>query len=124
MLAMQGQRILWAQLLTVFALALLTWLAIGYSLYWRFWWFDIPMHILGGVWAGFCAAWLLARREESFSLAWCIALTLFVGIAWEIFEYSEGIAMPQYLSYPLDTVKDIFMDLLGAVLAFLIARRL
>ncbi|OGG57710.1 hypothetical protein A2853_00550 [Candidatus Kaiserbacteria bacterium RIFCSPHIGHO2_01_FULL_55_17] len=121
---MQGQRILWAQLLTVFALALLTWLAIGYSLYWRFWWFDIPMHILGGVWAGFCAAWLLARRDEIFSLVLCIVFALAVGIGWEIFEYSEGIAMPQYLSYPLDTVKDIFMGLLGASLAFLIARRL
>ena len=124
MLAMQGQRILWAQLLTAFILAAFTWFAIWFFLYWRFWWFDIPMHILGGVWAGLCAAWLLARRDENFSLAWCIGFTLAVGVGWEIFEYSEGIAMPQYLSYPLDTVKDIFMDLLGAVLAFLIARRL
>jgi hypothetical protein len=120
---MQGRGILWAQLLTALILAVMTWFAVWYFLYWRFWWLDIPMHILGGMWAGLCAAWILKRRGNDFSLTWCLVFTLFVGIAWEVFEYSEGIAFPQHLSYPLDTVKDVFMALFGAALAYLFARR-
>ena len=120
----KSDRILLAQFFVVLLLAVATWLAVWQSLLWRIWWFDIPMHLLGGLWSGLCAAWLLARRGVDFSLGWCLAFALAVGLVWEIFEYSEGIAFPQYLSYPVDTVKDILMVVLGAVFGFLLARKL
>ena len=117
-------RLLVAQLVVVLPLAVVTWAAVSYALYWRIWWLDIPMHFAGGMWAGLCAAWLLARRGNSFSLLWCLGFALAVGVAWEIFEYSEGIAGAYYMSYQADTAKDIVMDLLGAAGGWVVASRL
>lgn len=121
---MSASRILTAQFFSVLLLAVLTWLAVSYSLYWHFWWFDIPMHLLGGLWAGLCAAWLVARRGYPLTLTWCLVFALFVGVGWEVFEYIEKIAQPQYLDYWPDTVKDIVMDILGAGIGYVIAKRL
>src|SRR3989344_86147 len=113
---MSAGRILLAQFLAALLLAVFTWITISYSLYWRIWWLDIPMHFLGGMWAVLFAAWFFARRGEPFPLLWCLGFAFVIGIVWEIFEYVEGIILPQYLSYTVDTVKDICMDILGAAL--------
>src|SRR3989344_6987032 len=120
---MQGIRLLLAQFFAILVLAVVMWVAVWFSLYWRVWWLDIPMHLFGGVWAALCAAWFFARRKEALSLVWCLVFALTIGVVWEIFEYVEGIAAPQYLSYSIDTAKDILMDLLGAVLGWIIARK-
>ena len=117
------RRLLFAQLFVVFLLAVSWWTAVAYALYWRIWWLDIPMHILAGVWAGLCGAWIMERRGEHASLLWCTVFVLAIGVSWEIFEYSEGIALPRYTSYPVDTAKDILMDLLGAFLAWTAVRK-
>lgn len=117
-------RLLVAQLLVVLPLAIVTWIAIAESLYWRFWWFDIPMHFAGGLWAGLCAAWIRTYRNERFSIMWCLVFALVIGIGWEIFEYSEGIAGGYHINYHVDTLKDIVFDLLGAAAAYVVARSL
>jgi hypothetical protein len=118
---MRGSRVLFAQFLVALLLAVLMWVAVWQFLYWRLWWFDIPMHVLGGVWASLCIAWLLARRGETVPIVWCLLFTLAIGGTWELFEYSEGITFPQYMSYPADTLKDLTMDLVGAVLGWVLA---
>jgi hypothetical protein len=50
--------------------------------------------------------------------------TLAIGIGWELFEYSEGIAFPRYFSYPADTIKDLVMDLVGGALGWFLATKL
>jgi hypothetical protein len=117
-------RLLIAQLAIVLPLTVVTWFAVEHSLYWRIWWLDMPMHIAGGLWAGLCAAWILARQGKTFTLAWCLAFAFLIGIGWEIFEYSEGLTMPVYFDYPYDTTKDLFMDLFGSVLGWMLALRL
>ena len=116
-------RLLLAQLLLLVPLSITTWFAVEYFLYWRIWWLDIPMHFFGGMWAGLCGLWLITRRGNSPSLILCLAFALFVGIAWEVFEYSEGITASHF-SYLFDTAKDIVMDLLGAALGWVLAKRL
>ena len=81
------------------------------------------MHFFGGMWAGIFGMWLMARRGSSLSLLQCLMFALFVGVAWEIFEYSEGIADSFHFDYPFDTAKDLVMDLLGAVLASILVKR-
>lgn len=120
---MHGVRILWAQLFAALFLAILTGVAIENSLYWYWWWFDIPMHILGGMWAGLCAAWLVARRGSTFTLVGCLAFALLVGVAWEVFEYIERIAVV-YEDYATDTMIDLGMDIIGATLGYMAARML
>ena len=121
---MPQSRLLFAQLLILFPLAVTSWLAVEYSLYWRIWWLDIPMHLLGGLWAGIFSVWLIARRDNHPSLLWCLTFALFVGVAWEVFEYSEGIAAAYHFSYPFDTAKDLAMDLLGAIFGWILGQRL
>ena|SRR3989338_1591622 len=121
---MSESRLLIAQLLLLIPLSVTTWFAVEYFLYWRLWWLDIPMHFFGGMWAGLCGLWLITRRGNSPSLALCLAFALFIGVAWEVFEYSEGIAASYHFSYPFDTAKDIVLDLLGATLGWILAKRL
>jgi len=120
-------RLLIAQLVIVLPLAVVTWLAVAYSLYWHYRWLDIPMHLFGGVWAALCGAWILAQRRQDFSVFWCLLFALIVGVGWEIFEYSEGIAIFNYmgtLAYQIDTAKDLSVDLLGAIAGWMLARQL
>lgn len=121
---MPAVRVLIAQFTAAALLAVAMWIVVSNALYWRFPWVDVPMHVLGGVWAGLCASWILARNGASAPLAWCFAFALALGIAWELFEYSEGIVMSRHLSYTADTAKDIAMDLAGAALGWLFARKL
>ena len=120
-------RLLIAQLAIVLPLAVVTWLAVAYSVYWHYRWLDIPMHFFGGVWAALCGAWILAQRGQDFSIFWCFLFALLVGVGWEIFEYSEGIAIFDYMdtfAYQIHTAKDLSVDLLGAIAGWMLARQL
>jgi hypothetical protein len=45
-----------------------------------------------------------------------------IGVAWEIVEPLVGLGYSPWLSYPVDTAKDILCDVLGAFIATMIAR--
>lgn len=105
-----------AALLLASLLAALQWWAVSDFLYWRYEWFDIPMHYLGGI---VIASFLvpLIPRGRRFTLLFA-ALTLFIG--WEVFEYIFG--LPREANYPLDTAEDLLLDVLGALTAYTLAR--
>ncbi len=54
----------------------------------------------------------------------CILIALVVGVAWEIFEYIFDIGGSNFMSYQLDTVKDLFDDMIGGAIAGYIAKKL
>ncbi|MDP2593074.1 MAG: hypothetical protein Q8P52_00275 [bacterium] len=108
-------------------------LALEFFLYWRYFWLDIPMHFFGGLLIGFVFV-LFGKKflsyddlrdkeggDKMFKLV--IFGTAFVGVVWEIFEYSIGIIEYRFVSYSFDTVKDLFLDLLGGLSAFSIWQR-
>lgn len=121
---MLSLRILFALLISAIVLAVLTWVAVTHFLYWRIWWFDIPMHILGGVWAALFAAWITVYRGGAISLPLCLLFALLTGIAWEIFEYSEGITNAYHFNYTTDVFKDVVVGLLGGIAGWQVARLL
>ena len=82
------------------------------------WWWDIPMHILGGVWAGLIAAWFLVYEGQRPTASECVGFALLSGIVIEILEYYAGLGGNPYMSYPVDTAKDIVMDCLGGYIAW------
>jgi len=104
-------------------------LAMTYSWYWTFRWFDIPMHFLGGCWIAVLFFWLFNKKlnqkyreilEGNFliSLILCLGFVSLVGVLWELFEFSldhfilakNSILIQGDLT---DTIKDLFMDLAG-----------
>jgi hypothetical protein len=106
-----------AALLLCTLLAVLNEWAQSDSLYWKWIWFDIPMHFLGGLsTSAFVIAFFGKHRPRLFILS---MICVFVG--WELFEYL--FKLPQPANYPLDTAKDLVMDTLGAILAYVSARK-
>ncbi len=96
-------------------------------------WFDIPMHLLGGAvtaWAVF-AFFLDATRRPSIPKLprWCILFMVvggvaLVGIIWEFAEFGVDVLRGSSLQGGLvDTMKDLFDDLVGGALTALILIR-
>lgn len=97
-------------------IAVLHILAVAFYLYSFYWWFDIPLHFLGGLSVGLTALYWRGRIAP-FAAAAGAALAF--GLMWELFEYAAGITLNGIGSYPLDTVKDLFLDAAGGLLAYL-----
>ncbi len=94
-------------------------------LYWRLPWFDIPMHLFGGmvVALGFFALRDLRLFRDSFLRpVVVVALVLGVALIWELFEVVIG--MPIDAGYVLDTGTDICMGLLGGYLGYFVGNSL
>lgn len=113
-------------LITFATLAALHILAIKLSLYWHFWWFDIPMHFFGGV---IVALGLYTVRDMRFSLPTLLfrrlpfmLMVLAVAVAWETFELWAGI--PIEPDFVIDTTTDLVMGLTGGLLGYYLGRQL
>jgi hypothetical protein len=106
-------------------LGVLHFLAITFFFYSEVWWFDIPMHILGGLICSLLALCCLLFFPRLFPLGkkraffyGMIGGALILGFSWEIFEYVNGITNVAFGSYPFDVAKDLCMDVLGAYIGF------
>lgn len=99
-------------------------LALRYFLYWRVWWYDIPMHFIGGLIVASIALWFVAYevpigiRPKVNRLLVSVLVTLVIGIVWEVFEYMVGITMGE-TGYWQDTLHDVGVDVAGGFVAYL-----
>ncbi len=109
-------------------IALLHNLAFHYFFYWAYWWFDLVIHALAGIFVGATVVWFvrfevpigIRPRVPVFVLA--ITLALVVGILWEAFEYFIGARPPR--GYLADTLLDIAMALIGAGIAYIALKKI
>ncbi len=104
-------------------------IGIKFYFYWDSRWFDNLAHFTGGLGVSLLSLWILfvsgvfgkhkpSKKQILFASIFC---GLIIGIGWEVFEFINDIAGP-IESYQLDTAWDLFMDLVGASVAYLIAR--
>lgn len=96
-------------------LALVYAAGLEYSLFWRLWWYDIPAHFLGGALAALVTSAVCAWRGGTMRLWWGICAAVLVGIAWEAFEWTLGLPPNAFMSFALDTTKDLLMDVVGGI---------
>ena len=111
--------------LSTLAIAHIT--AIQFFLYWKYFWLDIPMHILGGVCVALGISVLplfriqLPKRYETVFI-YCV-VTLAVGIAWELFEILIGIPVTEE-GFFVDVSIDLGMDVLGGLIGYGIVKNI
>jgi len=89
---------------------------IATKLYWysSIWWFDMPMHFLGGFWIGLALLWLLPIDEPSVKQVFKIMFgVLLIGTAWELFEIVVNNIFAQNPFDLIDTTSDILFDVSG-----------
>ncbi len=84
---------------------------------------DILMHVLGGFAFGFFFISLFEFKSFKFSLLSIMLLVLFVGIVWEVYEWVSDIINLRTYGGWVDTIKDIFDDMLGAYLSFKLCQK-
>jgi len=114
-------------LLVLVVLILLHVLGSYFSLYWVLSWFDVLVHIVGGLWVALVFLWLASvmgqinslkeYRAKSFLIAFVAAVL--IGVIWELLENYTQITFIKASGYSLNTALDIFNDGLGGLLAYL-----
>lgn len=115
--------ILWKEILFVAILTLFLHLvSLKFFLYWTIWWFDIPLHFLGGFLIGLIAiSFLKIINRNTFVTFNLFFLTIFavmiVGLVWELWEIFIGFT--DVLKDKGDTILDLIMDFLGGIFSVL-----
>ncbi len=92
---------------------------IASRLYWysSIWWFDMPMHFLGG--AFLALAYLYIFSPVKFSIWKLLLAVLLVGVGWEVFEIAVDEAVAKNGIALLDILSDLCFDLVGGAAASL-----
>jgi hypothetical protein len=100
--------------------------SIAVKLYWYYsiWYFDMPMHFLGGFCVGLAAIWFWSYKNEAFHISpkliyEVILVVLIIGVGWEIFEIIFNNIIAQGPFDILDTIHDVIFDLSGGTFAIL-----
>ena len=122
MLIMSSRNLLIAQIISISVVACTHIVGLTHFLYWRWPWFDMPAHVLGGLWAGLFAAWALSLRKMPPRIMFCVGTAFVLGIIWESFEAVIG--MTTFPADILDSLKDLSMGMIGGLAAYFLARKI
>jgi hypothetical protein len=106
-------------------IAVLNYSAYQRHWYWKFYWFDMVMHTLGGIFIGSFALWYYFFRKDappriprkSFVFALSLASISVIGVGWELFEFSLDTFITLSRHDPVDTASDLFFDAFGSAAA-------
>ncbi len=114
--------------LIILAIVLVAHIAGIDGLYYTYGWYDIMMHMLGGIGIGFFIAGLLKsyRNGALFKRGDIITAVFVAGVAWEVLEIWAGISgnPPGTMLYYIDTIKDLIDDTIGgALVAYIVIRK-
>jgi hypothetical protein len=99
--------------------------ATTFFLYWKYLWFDIPMHLLGGLCVALGISILPFFRihlPHRFGTIWgYLFVVIIAGIVWEWFEVVADISVFDE-TFILDTSLDLLMDVIGGIVGYHIVR--
>jgi len=108
--------------------AVLNKIGISLSLYVTIWWFDIPMHFLGGTLIALITLFVIydskffnfSVKKPVVIFAAAVGITLIIGLSWELWELYMGFI--DIYQDQIDTMADLFNDLLGATAVYLYSK--
>ncbi|MEI6042043.1 MAG: hypothetical protein WCQ00_00545 [bacterium] len=92
-----------------------------YQVYWLFPWFDIPMHILGGIMVGLFVQTGIEhfnnRKINKNRVLLVFLGAIAVGVFWECVEWYFRITDGLGPLSRIDTIKDVIDDIIGGALS-------
>ncbi len=114
---------------------LINFVGMYYGFY-NYWWFDTSLHFLGGFFVAILFdAYFADTKFPSKRFRWLaiVGATTFIGVMWEFAEYTaaQTLIEPLYNNFGIrayfigdldDTIKDLYMDVVGAF-AYISIRR-
>ncbi|MBX2866403.1 hypothetical protein KTR10_00365 [Candidatus Kaiserbacteria bacterium] len=107
-------------------LAVVHWSALMLDLYWQYLWLDVPMHALGGAVVALIPFALVTLRvslpERLLRPVPVLVLVLVFGLIWEVFEHATGATFAAK-NYVFDTSLDLFLDLIGGYVGYIVGSR-
>jgi hypothetical protein len=118
---MERQNLLKRLAYLILFIFVINFLANTFHWYFSIWYFDMPMHFLGGLLVGFLVLYLFFPRISlsPSAIVKILLLVLVVGIGWEVFEVLVDNFIAQNPFNALDTFSDLFFDLSGGAFALL-----
>ncbi len=113
-------------LITFSFLAVIHIIALELFLYWRFWWFDIPVHFIGGVVVALGVFTLHDLRivipARLLQLVPVLLLVILAAMVWEVYEVLIGVSIEG--DAILDTLTDVGMGILGGLVGYAVGTSL
>ena len=95
-------------------------LALELFLYWKFAWFDIPMHFIGGTVVALGIFTLrdlkLLIPERWIAPSSVVLMVIVFAMVWEVYELFIGIPIED--NYVIDTLTDLSMGILGGLVGY------
>ncbi len=114
--------------ITIIFMAIVNLLAMKALWYSIFWYFDMPMHFIGGFVSSLLILYIFYNKISIYNKlpTFYIIIGIFVmGIGWEVFEYVFNNIIAGQPWNMLDTISDICFDLAGGNFAlFLVSNGL
>ncbi len=98
-------------------------LATRFHWYSIVWWFDMPMHTIGGFWVALTSLFVYKYRRTTYAditqpkKLFFVALlcVVAIGLLWEVFEFGMETFGTLDLASPIDSLSDICFDLIGGI---------
>ena len=123
---MTNNKYLYVSLVSAIIFLTMHYLGLRFHLYWKYDWYDIPMHIIGGFWLSLFGLWASVRFGHIDSIvkykskAFFIALisAIIIGVFWEAFELVAGITSTGEQRYIRDFSSDVFFTMIGGASAY------
>lgn len=103
-------------LLTLFLLS--QYIFVPANIYKELWWFDIPMHIMGGFGVAAFTSALLTYKQKEVSFKVLLTSFFIVAFLWEVYEYVKDFITLSNQNDIIDTISDFVNGALGAVIAY------
>jgi hypothetical protein len=107
-------------------IAVLNGVGAYFSLYEKIWWYDIPMHVMGGTWTAFLVLIFVFRKKRkiimlpsvrNLSIVALSGVLIIGGILWEGYEVIVSRLISHDTFDVVDTLADIVNDSIGALIA-------
>lgn len=107
-------------------LCIVNFVAIKGLWYYLFWYFDMPMHFIGGMTVLFLIVYVFYNQisKKSSIPVYQLLLTVFIiGFAWEVYEQIVSMYISHNPQIYFDSLSDLCFDLAGGIFGLLYIRQ-